>query len=233
MNSITSIIPRSRPVHVLNAEITFQVSEFTLNDLADLQAILDGQWTDPLVAIEEELQAAQGDARRVLLKGAYEAAEIGPPIYGEESGRPYFASEEGIAAFLWVALRKHHSGFTPAMAAELVGHLSESEYSQIWRISHGSQTLKALSRMLGLGIAKAAGKESTWGQLIDEVCQSHPGWTYPDVYGLTLTEFINARRMGNPEETGVPIAMDADAIAQAIKEQRERFYGQSETEGNK
>ncbi|WP_406698559.1 hypothetical protein V5E97_06715 [Singulisphaera sp. Ch08] len=228
MNSITSLIPRPRPVTIAKAGLTFQVSEFTLNDLADLQAILDSQWVDPLVAIESELEATQGDDRRKLLVAAYETAETGPPIYGEPSGRPFYESLEGVAAFFWVALRKNRPGLTPVDAAKFAMLASTSEHMQIWRIAHGSQTLKSLERMLGLGVAKRPSPEMTWGKLIEDVIESHPGWTYANVYGLTVSEFMNARRRGQPEETGIPIAMNADAIARAIKEQRERFYGKSE-----
>lgn len=214
------------------AGLTFQVSEFTLADLADLQAILDAQWVDPLAAIEGELQAAQGDSHRSLLAAAYEAAEAGPPIYGEPSGQAFYATTEGMAVFLWVALKKNHPSFTPEMAADLVRRLSEGEYSQIWRIAHGSKTIKTLERMLGLGTAKPAAREVTWGELIDEVCQSHPGWTYADVYGLTLSEWVNARRHGEPEEVGVPVhAMDSEALARMMAEQRAKFYGEQSEGG--
>lgn len=219
MNSITSLIPRARAVYVDRLGTSVLVGEFTLNDLADLQEALDLVWKDPLAEAEAEIakldatQEGHEAACKQILAGAYEAAEAGPPVYGEASAREYFETREGRALLLWVALRRHNPKIDVEQAAAISLLVTPSEFAQIWRIAHGASSLKAIERLLGLGLAQRPSQSTTWGELIEEVYQSHPGWTYADVYGLTLSEFVNARRLGKPEMVGIPIPMDGNMIA--------------------
>lgn len=231
MNSITSLIPRARPVKIAATGQTLQIGEFTLNDLADLQSALDALWVDPLTEIEGELPTIEGEARRKLLVAAHERAETGPAVYGEPSGNEYYSTPEGAAAFLWVACSKHQPRFSAADAVELMTKVSPGEYSQIWRITHGTETMSTIERMLGMGAAKRASRTVTWGETIEQVCKSHPGWTYADVYGLTISEFVNARRLGKPSLGGVPVPMNAEAIAKAIADQKSKFFGPEPAQG--
>jgi len=225
MNSITSLIPRPKPVRIAAIDTILLVSELTLNDLADLQAVLDSQWEDPLRAIDEELDAAQGDDRRRLLAAAYDRAEVGPPVYGEAEGNAYFTGSEGAAYLLWVACRRNYTGFTPEKAATIFGVMSSAEFSQVWRVAHGHLSLHAIERMLGSGTASRPTGKIAWGKLAEEVVQDHPGWTYADIYALTITEFFNARRRGREEMRGQRLPMDSAAIKAAIADQKRRFYG--------
>jgi hypothetical protein len=230
MDAITNLIPVPRPVRIEAAGVTVQAAELTLRDLADLQAALDEQWGDPVLEIRAALTEAErnGDEREAcrLKREAYEKAEAGPPVYGEPSGRAYYATPVGLALLTWVALRRHQPTLPPGEAAALLVKMSSVEFDRLWRIAHGRRPLKTIAAMI-LPPTPGRGAPQTWGRVIEEIIEAHPGWTYRDVYDLTISEFANARRTGQPEAVTVPVPEDADIEAVAA-EQRRRFYGPDE-----
>lgn len=228
MDRITSIIPTPKPLRVTAAGVTVQVSEFTLRDLADLQAILDARQVDPLLEIGPALEGADGDERRRLLVSAWEKANVGPGIYGEPSGRVYFGTAEGAAALVWVALRRHQPALTPEAAARLLMEMTAAEFDCLFRLAHGHSTRRSLAMMLSPfpWTAPTGNAPTTWGKAIEEVIEAHPGWTYRDVYDLTLSEWVNARNAGHAPSDDVPAPAGMDPVL-ALAELRRAFYGDS------
>lgn len=226
MGPITSIVPVPRRCPIGGESV--MVSEFRLRDIADLQAILDEEWADPIEDVPLVLppdpapqDAAAGDKERFLrLVPLYERAESGPPAYGTAAGNAYFATPEGGACLLWVAGRRHTPGLDPATAAKLYVEATPDEFARVWRIAHGVASLKAIEGMLwsclpgGHGDAPDHGKPATWAEMIDELARARQ-WTYEDVYNLTLSEWIYARNGGKVPETTRRAGPGQDAAALA------------------
>lgn len=229
MNAITSIIPTPKPLPIAAAGVTVQVAELTLRDLAELQAILDARQLDPLLEIGPALEDAQGDERRRLFVSAWEKADTGPGIYGEPSGRAYFATSEGAAALVWVALRRYQPAMTPETAARLLVEMTAAEFGCLFRLAHGQSVTRALAMMLSPfpWTSRPGNGPTTWGKAIEEVVEAHPGWTYADVYDLTLSEWINARNGGRAVSDDVPAPAGMDPV-RALAELRRAFYGEAQ-----
>ncbi len=213
---ITKIIPVARPVSL--GGVNFRVWEFTLRDLATLQSYLDDEWTDPLDAIEERLcDPSLTDAERDdLLFPAHELAEQGPPIDGTAEGMARYATNEGVIAFLMIALRPPERRSEPfgedetRAVVEVFSKMTSGEYLKLRRLLYGTSTIRTLTRLL-MGSDPAGNGEGTWAQAIDEVAQSH-GWTYQYIYSLTITEFVNARRDGKPVDDAISMTMNEGQI---------------------
>lgn len=229
LDSILNLIPRPTPIRVAAVpDGVLYVWELTLNDLAELQSMLDASWVDPAVGLESSLPD-DAEGRRVALADAWRASEA-KPVFGQPSGREWTQSREGVAALLWVACRRTHKDWTPAKAADYVGLLTADEIGAAWRAAYGHSSADEILRLMEFGDKPKAGKgKATWGELVDEVCRSHKGWTYQDVYQLTMTEFLNARALGKPREVGVRLPMDSAAIKKARDGQLRRMYGGAAT----
>lgn len=244
--AITALIPVPRRASLGGVPVS--VWEARLSDLADLQAILDDAWDDPGDTIRDRLAAvspasqggdgpAESSGRWSMIVDAWEAAESGPPVYGEGSANDFYATDRGVCLFLWIALRRGNPGLTPERVVELAGTMSPSEYGRVWRIFHGVRSARMLLRMLTDGLSPPSGGQGSgpvppWGQAIDDLVRDRPGWTYADVYAMTLTEYLNARRHGEPEESGiaVPAGMDPGAFLAEMERRTGRAYGANASE---
>lgn len=217
MGPITAILPVPRVVPCGGRMV--KVSELRLRDLAVLQSYLDELEPDPLTAAQ---QASRGLPEREQLRifgEAYDRAEAGPPIYGDARGKAYFATPEGSALFLWVALSRHRK-ITPVEAAELYHAASPAEYGRIWRIAHGITSLEAISRIL-LPLPPSGGgvPGRTWPEMIVELSEAR-GWTLHYIYNLTLSEWIFARNGGATPEIERAILPGEDLCAIVAEQQR-------------
>lgn len=205
MGPITSIIPVPRRCPVGGEDV--YISELRLRDVAELQAVLDADWPDPLDAAAESLARAGDDPKErfISLVPLHEAAETGPPAYGTAAGNAYFMTPEGGACLLWVAGRRHTPGLDPATAARLYMRATVDEIARVWRAAHGVSPLKALEKMLwdclpGAADAPGGGRAVTWAEMIDELARANH-WTYEYIYDLTLSEWLYSRNMGKAAET--------------------------------
>jgi hypothetical protein len=224
MGPITSVIPVPRPLRVAALDgHTLHVAEMRLSDLAELQGVLDATWSDPYLAARASLEDAAGESRWPLLVAAYEAAEAGPPVYGEGAGAAYFVGLEGFCLLAWVALRRHQPDLDPADVATLVLLMDEDERFRLRWIAEGGDALRVLGRMLLEGYPRPRSTPITWGQAIHEVTEVL-GVAYEAVYRMTLTEFRNARRSGKPEDVNVTIPDGAD-IGAFVEAQSRRLQG--------
>ena len=196
---ITAVVPRPRRVAFAGG--VFDVWPATLNDLADLQAWLDSSWPDPLVEIWPQLHgddALEGEPRWALLRRSLEEAEIGPPAWDDDRGQDLLLTAEGVAVLVYLALRKGHPKVDAESAAKLSSVLTPAEYFAVRRTWLGCDPVPEIGRLLLDGFPlKTRGVPPTWGKAIHETAEAY-GWTYPQVYEMTLAEFANARRGGSP-----------------------------------
>jgi hypothetical protein len=202
MGPITSIIPTPRTVPCGGRSV--KVSEFRLRDLAFLQSVLDGMEPDPIAAIEEELSTATGARRKDLIFSAWDRAEAGPPVYGSESGRAFFSTPPGGSLVLWVALRREHPAIDPAEAARLYMAATAAEIGLVWRVAHGISPARAMERIAFPPEPPSPPSGAigpTWPEMVDEVAVSH-GWTYEQIFDLTISQWHAARNGGKPAEIG-------------------------------
>lgn len=225
MGPITAVVPVPKPLRVAALDVTVHVSELTLRELAELQGVLDASRPDPYLAAREALATLEGDDRRRALVAAYEAAEAGPPVYGEGEGWAYFASMEGFALLAWVALRRNHPDLSPEDVATLAIRMSEGEREALRWHAEGGVALRVLGRMLTADVPRPAAASVGWGRAIHEVAEGL-GVPYDAVYRMTLTEFRNARRGGQPDDAWVSLPDGADFEAIAA-DQRRRYYGEA------
>lgn len=226
MPSLTSMVPvvRSLPI----AGVSVNVAEFRLRDLAELQAILDGLTPDPWGAIRDEIAAGPAPQRRAeLLSDAWERAEKGPPQVGTSEGNGYFCTTEGASLVFWMATRRNTPGMTPAVAVELFLRATPAEIGAVWRAAYGISALEAMEKHVFapelLGASPGGGSAISWPAAIDEVARE-TGWTYGQIYDMTVSEFGYARRRGQDREYGVTLAPGQDWAA-FQEAQRRWFYG--------
>ena len=224
---LTVVIPAPRPVAV--AGRGFLVRPATLRDLAEIQGWLDARFPDPLDAIGEQLfgpEPAQGTERDRLLTEAELAWDEGPPLWDDARGAALLATAEGASVLLWVALRRDNPGFTPEAAADLSLAITAAEYLAVRRAFIGSDTGHEITRlMLGDAWRPAPGPKPTWAECVHSVAEAM-GWTYSQVYDLTLSEFGRAARRGKPAEApGATIRGDIKAEWAALKALQARFRG--------
>jgi hypothetical protein len=222
MGPITRIVPRPKEVQL--GERFWTVGEARILDFADIQAWLDCQTTDPLDDLEENPPSDDED-RRVRLVAAYEYLTEGILVEGSRAADDVlFGTAEGAAAFLFIALRRYQPGITAEDAIDVLLEMREHQFQKLRRIFFGVDSLEEISKRLLGPAPKRGGRKITWGEVIDEL-SSEKGWTYPQIYDLTLTEFVNARTGGKPSNANMrPIGANEDP-AQAAREQYRRYHG--------
>lgn len=212
---ITALIPVPRSLPFGGGRVT--VSELRLRDLAELQGVLDDRWPDPLFAIESAPPAADPEDDRRAAARAHRLAVVGPPVYGDAEASAYFSSPEGQVQFLAVALRRHHPDLATDALVATWSRATFAEFGRLWRVAHGVPTVEALSRLVLPAPPRGggAGKPASWAEMIDELSRLKPGWTYEDIYNLTITEWVAARTGGTPRVRGRRVPQ-----AQAVAEMR-------------
>ncbi len=228
---ITDMVPTPRRCPLAGQD--YEVWPATLRDVARLQAWLDSGWNDPLDAVWGRLHEATDDERRTLLLDAETVAEVGSPLWDEDAGRDRLATIPGACAFLEAMLRRGHPGITIDEVVTIVVGKNEprrepmtpSEYARARRAFFGVDSHREIQRlMLGPVPEGPHGQRLTWGQLVHEVA-AETGWTYAQVYDMTLGEFANARRHGNPPEAiEYPIA-GGESPSDAWRKVCMRVYG--------
>lgn len=198
---ITSLIPMARSVTL--AGRAFLVHECRISDLADLQAALETGWPDPIeMAGPRAFDESVDPDERERILDATETAWEEPPTWGSDSANRYFASDEGAALLLWVMLRRGTPKLTPEKAATLLLKAEPGEIARVRRIFFAVDSIsvvrKANPLMKGLFDA-TPGTNTPWRMAIDELSRERH-WSYRTIYGLTLTEFRNARSNGDPRD---------------------------------
>jgi hypothetical protein len=217
---ITSIIPSPRRVDIGGA--TFHVWPATLYDLAELQGWLDDSEPDVLSEVWPQLfgdDALEGEPRWALLRDAHARADLGPPAWDDDRGADMLATSEGVATLVWLSLRKGHPELKPADSVALSLGMSAAEYLAVRRAWLGAEPAHEIARLLMEGFPQSKpGEPATWGKVVHETAEAF-GWTYPQVYALTLAEFANARRGGEPADTpGAAIKTGDTAMLKAARE---------------
>lgn len=197
---ITRLVPRPRPVSLAGRR--FLVREARLDDLADLQAWLDGLAPDPADGLDGRLAAEADPVKRDrLLFDAYGAADAGGPCYSDRAGAALLASQEGLFTLARVALARCVPVTTDDDLADLVLDATPCEWEKLRRVFFGLSVARDIERRVGCPREAPRGRSVTWGEAVDDLARSHH-WTYAYIYSLTLTEFSNARRGGKPGSSG-------------------------------
>jgi hypothetical protein len=224
---ITNLIPRGKPV-TLGSRV-YLVPEARLSDLADLQAWLDARQADPLDGLAEAADSAPDPvaADRLLLE-ALDRADDGGPSYDSIEGTALLYTTEGKYAFLAIALRR----CSPRGHLDLADDpspITDAQFDRLRRVFFGFSDAREIHRLLKFpGRGRPNGRLLTWGEAIDGLARSH-GWTYEAIYGLTLSEFGNARRQGRPLETGFQgTTADLVTMEQRIRLARPEFFPEAE-----
>lgn len=221
MKPITTLIPCARRWKCGDRD--FLVLPLTLRKLSLLQEWLDGAVDlDPLATISEELaRSDDGAARHALLVRAHDAAETGPPVFGDRASAERFGTPEGIALFIYVTLGGRE---TPEDCARMALTISEGEYGALMRIALAKDVLREIEAMLGATDTQT-GSPITWNIAIDELSRER-NWTYDYIYGMTLAEFANARRHGKPPAPMEVAALPGESLAETVARARRAYAGQ-------
>jgi hypothetical protein len=226
--SITSIIPRPRPVRF--GGVVWPVWEATLTDLAELQGWLNDGWADPLDGVEQRLAGGplEGGERREFLVAAHERAEAGAPVDGTPEAEALFATDKGLGVLLCVALRRGTPGLTLGDVAAAALAATAPEYAKLRRVFFGVSGLKILTEML-LGRPPSNPHSGSWGKAIYGLARSH-GWSVAYVYSMSVTEFTNARHNGEPPlDEGRPV-MPGEDLAEAQRKACLAVHGKTPEE---
>lgn len=223
--SLLDVLPRPLPLSLGGG--TYLVGEFTLDDLADLQAWLVARWEDPMGGLRDRLDGMGEDERRESLRGAIAAAEEGPPTWGDDRRRALLATGAGILEVFRVALRRHHPGLAGEALVAVAERTTPEEYSALQRRLYGVTPLDEAEAALGMPRGGGGGEPIPWSQAVCEVAELYPGWTFEHIGSLTLSQVRAARRGGKPEVRGVPLApeMDRESLRRMVREARKRFHG--------
>lgn len=216
MGPITAIIPVPRRCTLGGVPVL--VSEARLRDMAELQGYLDDEAPDPLGCLLEIAGDADQSATHRRLVQARKLAKEGPQLYGS-ADTSLRQTNAGIAFFLWVALKRHQPEMTAECVVALSADMTAAEFDRIYRVFHGTKPLRLLDRLLLGPGGDDYGRTLTWGEAIDRVARDR-GWTYPDVYNLSLTEWRNALRDGEPERYGRRLR-DGETLEEALESRRQ------------
>jgi hypothetical protein len=218
MPRITSLVPTARSATVAGRAVV--VSPATIRDLAEIQLWLDGKVPDPLQEVWPSLfgsDSLSGEPRWALVRDAL--AKPDPLEWDSPEGDAMLWTVEGVAVTLWLACRST-PGMTPDLCARMAVESNASEIALVRRIFFGVDSSWELQRILLEGLSGPAQPPTmTWQEAIHRVSESM-GWTYREVYGLTLAEFGNVMRGGKSPE--LPVSF---ASGPAWKTFRERVNG--------
>lgn len=226
MRRLTDLVPTPRPVTLAGGE--YRISPATLRELATLQSVLDDDWPDPLDAVWPLLLDADDETRRSLLIQARVGWDTGPPLWDEESGANALATFKGVVAFLLIALRRHHGKLTVEDVVRIASGLSAAELAKARRVFFGIDSQREIDR-LQLQPPDQDGERAGWGLVVDEVARDY-GWTYGQVYDLTLAELGNARRAGKPQPDVVWPTKPGQTTTEAWRELCMAAYGKTPEE---
>ena len=201
MDRITELVPQPRRASLGGAD--WLVWPATLIDIAELQAWLDQSWPCPLEWAWDRLygpDAIEGEERWSLLRGSLSVAREGPPAWDDDRGAERLGRWDGIVMVLWLALRKAHPELTAEGVVDVAARSTASEIAAVRRAWLGVDPVHELERALMEGAVPAkSGPGVTWRKAIHETAEAF-GWTYPQVYAMTLAEFVNARTGGKTPE---------------------------------
>jgi hypothetical protein len=227
MQRITDLIPTPRRCPAAGRD--YEVWPGTLEDVARLQAWLDGLWIDPIDDfMKVMLSDADDSARQAASRKAME--DLGPPLWDDERGADRLATVAGVAVFLASALRRGHPNLKAPDVVEIVTGsedrpaMTSEEYARIRRVFFGVDSRREIERLMIGPLPERGGRRLTWGEVVDEISRER-NWTYPQVYALTFAEVGNVRRHGKPpEEIEIPVE-DGQDPAEVWRDVCVRVYG--------
>lgn len=194
---LTTLVPTPRTVVMAGRGVL--VRPATIRTLAELQGWLDADERDPFDGIGDAL-AAGGDAKWAAVRAAIAGFEPAPE-WDSPEGDARLWTAEGLAFTIWLGCRPDVG---PADAARILSGSSPSEIAAFRRAFFGIDPIHELYRiLLGEFSAKPEGRPVSWPEAVHRVAEAM-GWTYSQVYDLTLAEFGYAMRGGKPAETPGP-----------------------------
>lgn len=221
MGTILDIL--ARPLPVTLGGVPYLVGEFTLDDLADLQAWLASRWPDPMAGLRDSLDGMGEDDRRAALRAALAEAEAGPPTWADDRGRDLLCTGEGILEVFRIALRRHHPGLAGDALVAVAERTSPAEYAALRRRLYGVNAVDEVEAAFGAS-RPGGGEPIPWAQALCEVAEAYPGWTLAYIGSLTLSQVRAVRRGGKPEIRGVPVEPGMD-LKRMVREARRKFHG--------
>lgn len=221
LGPITRVCPVPRRVTLGDRD--YLVGEFRLIDLAELQAWLDESHPDPFDVLDERVQSAETDeARQRAVAEAYALAERGPSLVLGDGEQSALETTEGRLRVLSLALSRYQPELTELDVVTIEGQLGPGQYAKLYRVLMAIDAEHTLARMLGAEpLHGGVGRPPSWGELIDDLARSH-GWTYDDIFALTLSQFANARSGGKRVEMAIQ-RRPGETQAQAAERQRRLF----------
>lgn len=154
------------PTHLLLAGVDYEVSEFTISDLAALQAWIKAHRPHPLDRIKGQLEGLADADRRVLLLQAYDDAKRWPPKVGSTEGNEaLLGCHEGVVEFVRAAIATGRPGTTSAEAETLLKDMSADNFSTLLCVAFGVDPQAALEGLLspkaGAATARSTGRKSS------------------------------------------------------------------------
>lgn len=200
MGPITTIIPR--PSTVKLGVLDYQVGEFRLIDIADLQQFLDDRHGDPIDYIRAEIDEQGPEEWERELADAYEEADQPYAfVHGEYVPRSQKERLEQSLHFILTALRQYQPEMTYAKVREIAAELEPGQMSKLNRIVWGTAPIDEIGRLLGM-VPRRNRLSLSWPKAIVEILSVYSGYTLADVYRLTLSEFWYLRSGGQPKPEG-------------------------------
>lgn len=222
---ITQIIPRPRLVRLGGRE--FLASEFRLADLADLQAWLEAESSDPF---EDSASTILGGIRdrewKKLLWRIVDESGAWPPRLGSPDADGLIDSPSGMARQLYLSLRREHPEIDQAEADRLLAEVTPAEWSRFSRWAWAVKP-EAVIRSLIDGPREDPGRPTDWTALwCSYVAKVGPGG--PPFESLTLTQLRSWLADGDPSEAeesgGTDLTSQHTAMAKATK--RREFWAE-------
>jgi hypothetical protein len=214
--SITACIPIPRLLTLAGEE--YLVSEFRLRDLAELTAWAEERSPDPLGMLAGIDREAEPERWRAAFRGAWEAAEAGPPGFGSDP-------VGDAVRLVYVAIRRHRPGFGPDDAAELLTRMTGAELDGLTRIVWGADVLDEFDRILDPPTSKPPAG-IPWEEAIDLLSRER-GLGYEAIAEMSLSAFANALRGGKPKERGIT-PRPGESVVECARRRRRLFFGDGE-----
>lgn len=192
------------PVPVELAGRSFLVSELRVRDVGAIEREVAMVLGHPLVGLEDDVAACESlpfsdPARRRSQARLLAAVGNWPPRYGSDEFREVAATAEGACTYLFILLRRHRPGLSPAGCVELAGSMTAAEWRGVDDVAWGRQPWEADGDDAG----RNRPYPMDWGKAVHRVARSLG--VAPDAVGdMTWTQFVNELNRGGPRDVTFP-----------------------------